>query len=89
VEPARRGLVNVMLSKRERADREFAKEIAALRRRGSPRCPTCFLVRETLPRNFSCEMSRCPKEFKKIPLVELQRSLVQLEKEWSQRWSVA
>ena len=36
------------------------------RRRGLPRCPVCFIIRDAMPKEFTCRLSRCPRVFVNI-----------------------
>jgi hypothetical protein len=27
------------------------------------RCPACFIIRDTMPKEFTCNLTRCPRKF--------------------------
>ena len=67
---------------KQRAEAEFTREIAELKKRAS-RCPKCLIVRERLPHGFACLLDRCPGEFRTIPEMELRAHLQKLETAWA------
>ena len=67
---------------RDQAEAELAREIAELKKYAS-RCLKCLIVRERLPQGFACLLDRCPREFQKIPEIELRLRLQKLEIIWA------
>jgi len=44
---------------------EIGRESIA-RARGKMRCPTCYAVKDHLPKGFACSLSRWPRVFRNI-----------------------
>ncbi|MGB8901723.1 MAG: hypothetical protein WCC90_21875 [Methylocella sp.] len=45
------------------ADRRARREAIFEAKRGSLRCPACFLVQGVILRGFACGLTRCPRTF--------------------------